>query len=34
VAGVSDLGVVRIQSNPWLVENLRPFINSRRKVGV
>lgn len=34
VAGVSDLGVIRIQSNPWLVENLRPFINSRRKVGI
>ena len=33
VAGVSDIGVVRIQSNPWLVEMLRPFVNSRRKVG-
>jgi hypothetical protein len=34
VAGVGDFGVVRIQSNPWLVENLRPFVNGRRKVGV
>jgi hypothetical protein len=34
VAGVSDIGLVRIQSNPWLVENLRPFVNARRKVGV
>jgi hypothetical protein len=34
VAGVSDLGVVRVQSNPWLVENLRAFINPRVKVGV
>jgi hypothetical protein len=34
VAGVSDIGVVRIQTNPWLVENLRPFVNGRRKVGV
>jgi hypothetical protein len=34
VAGVSDLGVVRIQSNPWLTEMLRPYINPRRKVGV
>lgn len=34
VAGVSDIGLVRIQSNPWLVENLRAFVNPRRKVGV
>lgn len=34
VAGVSDFGVVRIQSNPWLTELLRPYINARRKVGV
>jgi hypothetical protein len=34
VAGVSDLGVVRISSNPWLVEMLRAYVNSRRKVGV
>lgn len=34
VAGVSDFGVVRIQSNPWITEMLRPYIYSRRKVGV
>ena len=34
VAGVSDYGLVRIQSNPWLVEHLRSFVNPRRKVGV
>jgi len=34
VAGVSDIGVVRIQSNPWLTEMLRPFARPRRKVGV
>lgn len=33
VAGVSDFGVVRIQSNPWVVEQLRPYIYTRRKVG-
>jgi hypothetical protein len=34
IAGMGDLGMVRIQSNPWLVENLRPFVNTKRKVGV
>lgn len=34
IAGVSDLGVTRVSSNPWLVELLRPFIRGRRKVGV
>lgn len=34
VAGVSDFGVVRIQQNPWVVEMLRPYIYSKRKVGV
>jgi gp6-like head-tail connector protein len=34
VAGVSDLGVTRIQSNPWLVEMLRAYVRMRRKVGV
>jgi hypothetical protein len=34
VTGVSDFGVTRIQSNPWLVEMLRPYIRSRKKVGV
>jgi hypothetical protein len=34
VAGVSDYGLVKIQSNPWLTENLRPYMRPRRKVGV
>jgi hypothetical protein len=34
VAGVSDFGVVRIQANPWVVEQLRPYIYTKRKVGV
>lgn len=34
VAGVSDYGVVKITSNPWLVENLRAYVNPKRKVGV
>jgi hypothetical protein len=34
VAGVSDYGLVRVQSNPWLVELLRSFIDMRRKVGI
>lgn len=34
VAGVSDYGLVRIQTNPWLTEMLRPFMRPRRKVGV
>jgi len=33
VAGVSDFGVTKIQTNPWLIEMLRPYIG-RRKVGV
>ena len=34
VAGVSDFGVVRISQNPWVTEMLRPYIYSKRKVGV
>ena len=34
IAGSSDLGVVRIGSNPWLAEMLRPFIRAKLKVGV
>lgn len=34
IAGVTDIGVLRIQSNPWLAEMLRPFVRPRRKVGV
>jgi len=34
VAGIGDLGMVKVQSNPWVVEMLRPYINVRNKVGV
>lgn len=34
VAGIGDLGMVKVQSNPWVVEMLRPYINPRNKVGV
>lgn len=34
VSGVSDYGLVRIQANPWLVELLRPYKNTKRAVGV
>lgn len=34
VAGVSDLGLVKIQASPWVVELLRPYKNARKTVGV
>lgn len=34
VLGSPDLGLVRIQANPWIVELLRPYVYSKRKVGV
>jgi Phage gp6-like head-tail connector protein len=34
IAGMSDLGVMRIQSNPWLTSLLERYIDTRRKVGV
>lgn len=34
VAGVGELGLVKTQSNPMVVELLRPYINVRKKVGV
>ena len=34
VAGVSDIGVVRVQPNPWISELLQRYIDPRRKVGV
>ena len=34
VAGIGDLGLVKIQSSPWAVELLRPFKNVRKAVGV
>lgn len=34
MAGTAEVGLVRVQSNPWVVELLRPYINARRKWGV
>lgn len=34
VAGIADLGVIRVQSNPWISEQLRCYIRGRGKVGV
>lgn len=34
VAGIGELGIVKIQASPWVVELLRPYINVRKKVGV
>lgn len=34
VAGVGDLGVIRTSPNPWIADQLRPYIRGRGKVGV
>jgi hypothetical protein len=34
VAGVSDLGLVKVQSSPWAIELLKDYVNMRRKAGV
>lgn len=34
IAGFGDLGMVKVQSNPWVVELLRGYINVAAKVGV
>lgn len=34
VAGIGELGLVKIQASPWVVELLRPYINVKKKVGV
>jgi hypothetical protein len=34
MAGTAEVGMVRVQSNPWVVELLRPYINFKRKGGV
>jgi hypothetical protein len=34
MAGTAASGMVRVQSNPWVVELLRPYVNFRRKAGV
>jgi len=34
VAGMGELGLVKVQSNPWVVELLRGYINTNMKAGV
>lgn len=34
VAGVSDLGLVKVQSSPWAIELLKDYVSLRRKAGV
>lgn len=34
MTGIADLGVIKIQASPWVVELLRPYIDMRGKVGV
>jgi hypothetical protein len=34
MAGTAEVGLVRVQSNPWVVELLRPYISAKRKWGV
>lgn len=34
VAGIGELGIVKIAASPWVVELLRPYINPRNKVGI
>lgn len=34
IAGTAETGLMRVQSNPWAVELLHTYINTRRKVGV
>lgn len=34
IAGMGDLGLVKAQANPWIIELLRPYVNPRRRVGV
>jgi hypothetical protein len=34
IAGVGELGVVRANLNPWIIEQLTPYVNGSRKVGI
>jgi len=34
VAGIADLGVIHINPNPWITQQLRPYFRARGKVGV
>lgn len=34
IAGTAETGLMKVTSNPWIVEFLHDFVNTRRKVGV
>jgi hypothetical protein len=34
IAGTAETGLMRVQSNPWAVELLHDYVNTRRKVGI
>jgi hypothetical protein len=34
IAGTAETGLMRVQSNPWAIELIHDFVNTRRKVGV
>jgi hypothetical protein len=34
IAGTAETGLMRVSTNPWVVELLHDFVNTRRKVGV
>jgi hypothetical protein len=34
IAGVADIGQVRVQQSPWVIDLLRPYIFPRKKFGV
>jgi hypothetical protein len=34
IAGTAETGLMRVTSNPWVVEFLHDYVNTRRKVGV
>jgi len=34
VAGISDVGIVKTNPNPWIADQLRPYVRGRGKVGV
>lgn len=34
IAGTAETGLMRVSSNPWAVELLHDYVNTRRKVGV
>jgi hypothetical protein len=34
IAGTAETGLMRVSSNPWVVEFLHDYVNTRRKVGI